>query len=108
MVLYCVTLSVIRTVDHCVKIEIEIEIEIEAIRGFAAVLFDLGLATQSHLLVGHRVEELKWTSMAASFFIESSLCRLMGKYEMESRHTWYYFVPLLYTYRELQFCEHGK
>lgn len=51
LLLGCETLSVIRTVKHCVRIEVEIEVE--AICGFAAGQLDLGLATQSHLLNGH-------------------------------------------------------
>ena len=101
----CEILSVIRTVDHCVRIEVEIEIE--EICGFAAGQLDPSLATRSHLLDGHRVEELKSTSIFHSPFIKPSRCRLVEKYDRGLSKSMELFVPLLYTFQKVPFCEHG-
>ena len=67
----CLTLSVMRTVNHCVRIEVETEIEV--ICGSAAGPLDFGLATRSSPSRWPSREGRKWTSMALFLFIESSL-----------------------------------
>ena len=87
---------------------IEVEIEVEVFRSKAAIDLELVLATRSHFPFRPNGRGFpKVVPMSGGFpgFFPQRALRKTGNPLFNPRA---FFIPLLYTYRELRFCEHGK